>query len=140
MSNMGETTKTNRGITLPFASCVYIVIGIYLLIFSIERAFDLWILIILNLASIIAGIGLFMLKRWSFWLALIVSPLLITVAASTLSFSMGIPTTNIPMQGTLFEASLGIIIALTIISLLIVLVNSDKLRKVTLKSSKSEPD
>ena len=87
MSNMGETMKTNRGITLLFASCFYIVVGIYLLIFSLGRAVDLWILIILNIASIIAGVGLFMLKRWSFWLAIAVSPLLITVAASTLAFS-----------------------------------------------------
>ncbi|WP_455369970.1 hypothetical protein [[Eubacterium] cellulosolvens] len=137
---MGETTKTNRGITLFFASCVYIAIGIYLLIFSIEHAVELWSLIILYIASILAGIGLFMLRRWSFWLALIVSPLLITVAASTLSFSMGIPSTNIPIQGTLFEVTLGVIIALAIISFLIVLANSDKLRKVTLKSSKSESD
>lgn len=140
MSNMGETTKTNRGITLLFASCVYIAVGIYLLIFSIGSAVDLWILIILNMASIIAGVGLFMLKRWSFWLAIAVSPLLITVAASTLAFSTDIPTADIAMQGTLFEVSLALIIVLTIMSCLIVLVNSDKLRKASHKSSESESD
>lgn len=140
MSNMNEIPKTNRGLPLIFASCFYIAVGIYLSIFSLERAVDLWTLIILNIASIIAGVGLYMLKRWSFWLAITVSPLLITVAASTLAFSTGIPTTNIAMQGTLFEASLAIIIVLTIISFLIVLVNSDKLRKASHKSSESEPD
>ena len=137
---MDETMKSNRGITLLFASSVYIIVGIYLLIFMMGRAVDLWSLIILNIASIVTGIGLFMLKRWSFWLALIVSPLLITIAASTLSFSMGITTANIPIQGILFEASLGIIIALNVISFLIVLANRDKLRKVTLKSSNSDPE
>jgi hypothetical protein len=44
------------------------------------------------------------------------------------------------MQGSLFEASLAIIIVLTIISFLIVLSNSDKLRKAFPKSSESEPD
>ena len=140
MSNMGETTKTNRGITLLFASCFYIVVGIYLLIFSLGRAVDLWILIILNIASIIAGVGLFMLKRWSFWLAIAVSPLLITVAASTLAFSTDIPTADIAMQGTLFDVSLALIITLTIISFLIVLANNDKLGKGSLKSSDSESD
>jgi hypothetical protein len=137
---MGETMKTNRGITLLFASCFYIAVGIYLSIFSLGRAVDLWILIILNIASIIAGVGLFMLKRWSFWLAIAVSPLLITVAASTLAFSTGIPTADIAMQGTLFEGSMVIIIVLTIMAFLIVLVNSDKLGKASHKSSESEPD
>ena len=140
VSNMGETTKANRGITLLFTIAVYIVAGIFLLVFSIGRAADLWILVALGIASIIAGIGLFMLKRWSFWLALIVSPLLVTVAASTLAFSMGIPTINIPMQGTVFEFSLAIIIALAVISFLIVLINSDKLGESSLKSSKTEPE
>jgi hypothetical membrane protein len=139
VSNMGETTKTNRGKILLFASCFYIVVGIYLLIFSLGRTVDLWILIILNIASIIAGIGLFMLKRWSFWLAIAVSPLLITVAASTLAFSTGIPTVDVAMQET-FEASMAIIIVLTIISFLIVLTNSDKLGKASYKSSESKPD
>jgi hypothetical protein len=137
---MGETTKTDRGITLLFASCFYIAVGIYLLIFSLGRAVDLWILIVLNIASIIAGIGLFMLKRWSFWLAIAVSPLLITVAASTLAFSTGIPTADIAMQATLFDASLAIIIVLTLFSFLIVLASSDKLGKSSLKSSDSESD
>lgn len=140
MSNMSEIPKPNRGLPLIFASCFYIAVGIYLSIFSLERAIEFWTLILLNIASIIAGIGLYMLKRWSFWLAIAVSPLLITVSASTLAFSTRIPTADIAMQGSLFEASLAIIIVLTIISFLIVLSNSDKLRKAFHKSSESEPD
>ena len=140
MSNMSEIPKPNRGLPLIFASCFYIAVGIYLSIFSLEHAIEFWSLILLNIASIIAGIGLYMLKRWSFWLAIAVSPLLITVSASTLAFSTSIPTADIAMQGSLFEASLAIIIVLTIISFLIVLSNSDKLRKAFHKSSESEPD
>jgi hypothetical protein len=44
------------------------------------------------------------------------------------------------MQGILFEASLIIIIVLTIISFLIILAKNDKLRKSPLESSKSESD
>jgi hypothetical protein len=140
VSNMGENTKMNRGITLLFASCVYIAVGVYLLIFSIERAVELWTLVVLNVASIMAGIGLFLLKRWSFWLAIVVSPLLITVAVSTLAFSTGIPAADTVIQGILFEASLAIIIVLTVISFLIVLANNDKLRKGSLKPSESKSD
>lgn len=140
MSNMSEIPKPNRGLPLIFASCFYIAVGIYLSIFLLERAIEFWTLILLNIASIIAGISLYMLKRWSFWLAIAVSPLLITVAASTRTFSTSIPTSDIAMQGSLFEASLAIIIVLTIISFLIVLSNSDKLRKAFHKSSESEPD
>lgn len=140
MSNMSEIPKPNRGLPLIFASCFYIAVGIYLSIFLLERAIEFWTLILLNIASIIAGISLYMLKRWSFWLAIAVSPLLITVSASTLTFSTSIPTSDIAMQGSLFEASLAIIIVLTIISFLIVLSNSDRLRKAFHKSSESEPD
>ena len=140
MSNMGEISKTKRGLLLIFASIFYIVAGIYFLIFSLDRAIELWTLAILSIASIIAGIGLYMLKRWSFWLAIAVSPLLITVAASTLAFSIGIPTADAVMQGILFEASLTIIIVLTVISFLIVLANNDKLRKGSLKPSESKSD
>ncbi|WP_455278399.1 hypothetical protein [[Eubacterium] cellulosolvens] len=137
---MSEITKTNRGLPLIIASCFYIAVGVYLLIFSLERAIELWTLVILNVASIIAGIGIYLLKRWSFWLAIVVSPLLITVAASTLAFSTGIPAADTVMQGILFEASLTIIIVLTVISFLIVLVNNDKLRKGSFKSSDSKSD
>jgi len=84
---------------------------------------DLLSLSALAVASVVAGVGLYMLKRWGFWLSIVVFPLLATVSGSTLLFSMSVPVENAGLEATLFDLSLGVILLFSFVSVLIVLDN-----------------
>ncbi|MEM2942603.1 MAG: hypothetical protein QXT81_04185, partial [Candidatus Bathyarchaeia archaeon] len=53
----------NRIRALLVPSVFYVAAGLYLLALTIGSVAELWILVCLSVASIVAGAGLFMLKR-----------------------------------------------------------------------------
>jgi hypothetical protein len=63
------------------------------------------------------------LKRWAFWLAIAVFPLLATFAISTLLFSITIPSEKASLMATLLNASLAALGVLSFFAFLAVLDN-----------------
>jgi len=121
VSGMSEaSTKPSR--PLLFAAGFYVAASLYLLAFTLSDT-DLLSLSALAVASVVAGVGLYMLKRWGFWLSIVVFPLLATVSGSTLLFSMSVPVENAGLEATLFDLSLGVILLFSFVSVLIVLDN-----------------
>ena len=139
MQRMEQPPGKPRGKALLFAAAFYIIAGSYLLILTLGANADLWTLSVLSIASVLAGAGLFMLRRWSFWLAIAVFPLLVVVAASTLSTSMSLPVKNADAVALLFNASMGILVLLSFVSVIIVLDNRSRFEKRAAEPSKAEP-
>jgi hypothetical protein len=137
---MSESSGKSRSRPLLFAAGFYVAVGLYLIAFSLSSSTDLLSLIVLAVASILGGTGLYMLKRWGFWLAIAVFPLLATVAVSTLSFSIGIPSESIGAGAILFDVSLGIVLILSFVSVLIVLDSRSSFKKGSSEPPPSKPD
>lgn len=116
MSDMGGEESKPR-IRVAAAATAYILIGLYFLAFSIPDL-NLALISIMGLGSVIAGSGLYMFKRWGFWLASAIFPLLATASISTLIFSLKIPVQDSPLTPIILDASLAIIFVLSIVSFL----------------------
>jgi hypothetical protein len=114
----GEESKPR--IRVAAAATAYILIGLYFLVFSIPD-FNLALLSIIGLGSVIAGLGLYMFKRWGFWLASAVFPLLATASISTLIFSLKIPVQDSTFTPIILDTSLAIVFILSIVSFLTVI-------------------
>ena len=134
---MSETKSQSR--PLLFAAGFYIASGLYLLAFTLTSLKDLWSLTALSIVSILAGVGLYLMRRWSFWLAIILFPLLATVAASTLVFSMSIPSKDGSVATTLFNISLGLLLFFSFVSVIIVGANRNSLGESPPESSQTKP-
>ncbi len=134
----GPLAKT-RSRSLSFASGFYIAAGLYTLAFALISITDLWSLVVLSIVTILAGAGIYFLKRWSFWLAIAVFPLMMTVAASTLAFSIKVPMRDAGLETALLNLSLGSILLLFIVSLAIVLGNRNSFGKGPSESPESKP-
>lgn len=135
---MEQPSGKPRGKALLFAAAFYIVTGLCLLVLTLGANADLWVLSALSIVSILVGAGLFMLKRWGFWLAIAVFPLLIVVAASTLSTSMSLPVENADAVALLFNVSMGIVVLLSFVSVIIVLDNRSRFEKRASEPSQAE--
>jgi len=138
VQRMDQPSAKPRGKALLFAAAFYIVAGLYLLVLTLGANADLWVLSVLSIASILAGAGLFMLKRWGFWFAIAVFPLLVVVAASTLSTSMSLPVESADAVAVLFNVSMGIVVLLSFVSVIIVLDNRSRFEKRASEPSQAE--
>jgi hypothetical protein len=127
----------SRALLVP--AVFYVAAGLYLLALTMESVVELWILGCLSAASIIAGAGLFMLKRWGFWLAVWVFPLLFAVAASTLMLSAGLPVENPGLSELLFEASMAGVAALSFLSVIILIEKRGSFRELVPQPPQAEP-
>lgn len=138
MQNMDKEPGKPRGKALSLAVAFYVIAGLYLLVLTLGANAALWVLSILSIASILAGAGLFMLRRWGFWLAIAVCPLLVVVAASTLSTSVSLPVENADAVALLFNVSMGIVVLLSFVSVIIVLDNRSRFEKRASEPSQAE--
>ncbi|MGQ9639211.1 MAG: hypothetical protein ACUVUB_01975 [Candidatus Bathyarchaeia archaeon] len=102
------------------AAAAYILVGAYFIAFSIPDL-NLLLLLIIGLGSIITGLGLYMFKRWGFWLASALFPLLATASLSTLIFSLKIPVQDSTFTSLILDLSLTVMFILTVASFLTVL-------------------
>jgi len=73
---------------LLVASAIFIVLGAYGLVFSALYDLGLIPLMALSLASIVTGLGLLFGRRFALWLSLLIFPLGIVEAVTTLSYSV----------------------------------------------------
>lgn len=123
MLDMSKDLAKTRSRGLLFAAGFYVAAGLYLLAFTLTPNMNLLMLLLLGVASVLAGLGLYMLKRWAFWLAIAVFPLLATFAISTLLFSMSIPSEEASLMATLLNTSLAALGALSFLAFFAVLDN-----------------
>ena len=123
MLDMSKDLAKTRSRGLLFAAGFYVAAGLYLLAFTLTPNMNLLMLLLLGVASVLAGLGLYMLKRWAFWLAIAVFPLLATFALSTLLFSMSIPSEEASLMATLLNTSLAALGALSFLAFFAVLDN-----------------
>ena len=136
---MSESSVKPRSLSLLIAAAYYVVSGIYLLALTLTSGLTLYNLILLSVASVLAGAGLYLLRRWGYWLAIIVFPLMATVAASTLYFSLNVPTKDSALEETLFDFSLAVLLLLSFVSVLIVLDSRSSFKKASPQPSQTEP-
>ena len=123
MLDMSKDLAKTRSRGLLFAAGFYVAAGLYLLAFALTPNMNLLILSLLGVASVLAGLGLYMLKRWAFWLAIAVFPLLATFALSTLLFSISIPSEKASLMTTLLNTSLAALGGLSFFAIFAVLDN-----------------
>lgn len=123
MLDMSKDLAKTRSRGLLFAGGFYVAAGVYLLAFTLTPNMNLLILPLLGVASVLAGLGLYMLKRWAFWLAIAVFPLLATFALSTLLFSINIPSEEASLMATLLNTSLAALGVLSFFAIFAVLDN-----------------
>jgi len=121
--DMSKDLAKTRSRGLLFAAGFYVAAGVYLLAFALTPNMNLLILPLLGVASVLAGLGVYMLKRWAFWLAIAVFPLLATFALSTLLFSISIPSEKASLMATLLNTSLAALGVLSFFAFFAVLDN-----------------
>ena len=113
-----KTLKMRTSLGILFPAIFYLLVGIYMIMFPILFDILLFAIIILSSFCIITGIGLFLLKRWSLWLALALSPYIIVSAWITLSCSRNLVGFIPNVQTGVFHTTLILWIILAPISIL----------------------
>jgi len=107
------------GLLVAFA--IFIALGAYGLVFSALCDLGLIPLIALSLASIAAGLGALLGRRFTLWLALVLFPLGVVQALSTLSYSITLSGWYTNEAVAAFNASLILyMLGLTLSVLLVV--------------------
>jgi nitrogen fixation/metabolism regulation signal transduction histidine kinase len=91
---------------LVVASAIFILLGVYGLVFSALYDLGLIPLIVLSLVSIVTGLGVFLGRRFALWLSLLLFPLAIVETFSTLFYSVTLSGWYSSDIVTVFNASL----------------------------------
>jgi len=113
---------------LLVASAIFIALGVYGLVFSALYDLGLIPLIALSLASIAAGLGALLGRRFTLWLALVLFPLGVVQALSTLSYSITLSGWYTNEAVAAFNASLILYIVGLTLSVLLVLDRRSQLK------------
>ena len=116
-----EAKRLGRAFGFVFSSAFYIVAGIYIVIFPILFERFLFPLYFIAGACVIAGVGIFLMRRWAFWLALIAIPAVVTTFGSVLLFSISNFGFNPDWSTALFNTINVLYLAFTAIALLFLL-------------------
>lgn len=106
---------------LVVASAIFILLGVYGLVFSALYDLGLIPLIVLSLVSIVTGLGVFLGRRFALWLSLLLFPLAIVETFSTLFYSVTLSGWYSSDIVTVFNASLILYATGLVISLLLVI-------------------
>jgi nitrogen fixation/metabolism regulation signal transduction histidine kinase len=106
---------------LVVASAIFILLGVYGLVFSALYDLGLIPLIVLSLVSIVTGLGVFLGRRFALWLSLLLFPLAIVETFSTLFYSVTLSGWYSSGLVTVFNASLILYAIGLVISLLLVI-------------------
>lgn len=127
---MAEKASSERtqATGLLVASAIFIALGAYGLVFSALYDLGLIPLIALSLASIAAGLGAYFARRFALWLALLLFPLGLVEALSTLSYSVTVSGWYTNNAVVAFNASLILYILGLVVSLLLVVDKRSRLK------------
>jgi hypothetical protein len=113
---------------LVVASAIFILLGVYGLVFSALYDLGLIPLIVLSLVSIVTGLGVFLGRRFALWLSLLLFPLAIVETFSTLFYSVTLSGGYSSDIVTVFNASLILYAIGLVISLLLVIDKRSQLK------------
>lgn len=113
---------------LVVASAIFILLGVYGLVFSALYDLGLIPLIVLSLVSIVTGLGVFLGRRFALWLSLLLFPLAIVETFSTLFYSVTLSGWYSSDIVTVFNASLILYATGLVISLLLVIDKRSQLK------------
>lgn len=113
---------------LVVASAIFILLGVYGLVFSALYDLGLIPLIVLSLVSIVIGLGVFLGRRFALWLSLLLFPLAIVETFSTLFYSVTLSGWYSSDIVTVFNASLILYAIGLVISLLLVIDKRSQLK------------
>ena len=113
---------------LVVASAIFILLGVYGLVFSALYDLGLIPLIVLSLVSIVTGLGVFLGRRFALWLSLLLFPLAIVETFSTLFYSVTLSGWYSSDIVTVFNASLILYAIGLVISLLLVIDKRSQLK------------
>lgn len=113
---------------LVVASAIFILLGVYGLVFSALYDLGLIPLIVLSLVSIVTGLGVFLARRFALWLSLLLFPLAIVETFSTLFYSVTLSGWYSSDIVTVFNASLILYAIGLVISLLLVIDRRSQLK------------
>jgi hypothetical protein len=106
---------------LLVASVIFIVLGAYGLVFSGLYDLTLVPLIALSVVAVLAGVGVLFERRFGLWISLLLFPLAMVMALSTLFYSVTVSGWSADIPEALFEASLILYAVGLIVSLLLVI-------------------
>jgi len=116
-----EAKRLDRSFGVLFSSAFYILAGIYIVIFPILFERFLFPLYFIAGACVIAGVGIFLMWRWAFWLALIAIPAVVTTFGSVLLYSISNFGFNPDWSTALFNTINVLYLTFTAIALLFLL-------------------
>jgi len=116
-----EPKRLDRSFGVLFSSAFYILAGIYIVIFPILYERFLFPLYFIAGACVIAGVGIFSMWRWAFWLALIAIPAVVTTFVSVLLYSISNFGFNPDWSTGLFNTINALYLVFTAIALLLLM-------------------
>jgi len=116
-----ETKRLDRSFGVWFSSAFYILAGIYIVIFPILYERFLFPFYFIAGACVIAGVGIFLMWRWAFWLALIAIPAVVTTFVSVLLYSISNFGFNPDWSTALFNMINALYLVFTAIALLLLM-------------------
>ena len=100
---------------------IFIVLGAYGLVFSVLYDLTLVPLIALSVVAVLAGVGVLFERRFGLWISLLLFPLAMVMALSTLFYSVTVTGWSANIPEALFEASLILYAIGLVVSLLLVI-------------------
>lgn len=121
-----RTNKLSLGTFIP--AIIFLLAGIYFIIFPVLYDMSLYNLIILSLLSIISSAGIFLARKWGLWLALALSPVIAVTVWSTFVFSRNIAGLNPNINTQIFQITLIAWIILIFVSCIFLLSNRKAFR------------
>jgi len=121
-----RTNKLSLGTFIP--AIIFLLAGIYFIIFPVLYDMSLYNLIILSLLSIISSAGIFLAKKWGLLLALALSPAIAVTVWSTFVFSRNIAGLNPNINTQIFQTTLIAWIILIFVSCIFLLGNRKAFR------------
>ena len=113
---------------LLVASAIFIVLGAYGLVFSVLYDLTLVPLIALSVVTILAGVGVLFERRFGLWISLLLFPLAMVMALSTLFYSLTVSGWSTNTAVAFFEASLILYAIGFVVSLLLVIDKRSQLK------------
>ncbi|MCW3974804.1 MAG: hypothetical protein NWE86_00985 [Candidatus Bathyarchaeota archaeon] len=114
--NRIKLSSLDYRIILP--STLYFLMGIYMSIYPILYDKSLYWIILLSIFCIVSSIGLFLLKRWGLWLAIIISPFIIVTLLAALGLSTNLVGFAPNIQTEIFHLSFILLVIFSLFSIL----------------------
>ena len=116
-----KNPRRNFSPDIVIPAMIFLLFGIFMIVFPILFDRSLVAIILLSSLCIIASVGIFLVKRWGFWLALALSPFMIVTTWTAFTFSKSLVGFAPNIQTETFHIMLIIWATLAVVSVLFLL-------------------